>query len=256
MQRNIPLAVCVGGGILDAEKTAKGEENMKVLFVGNSHTYFNDMPRLFARMCAALTGEEPRVQMLAYSNRGLAWHREEYYALRFALLYGGFDYCVLQQQAHPMPPEAETRAALRQIMALCRQCGTEPVLFMTWAMKAEPEVAPVMCGFYRQLAAETGALLCPVGERFAALTAEHPEIELYWKDGAHASPAGDYLIAALFAALLTGRGNAEGVGDEALDFRTDFEGENGLPLSEEDAGRVAFRLDPVTAATLREYARL
>ena len=45
---------------------------MKVLFVGNSHTYFNDMPRLFARMCAALTGEKPEVQMLAYSNRGLS----------------------------------------------------------------------------------------------------------------------------------------------------------------------------------------
>ena len=227
---------------------------MKVLFVGNSHTYFNDMPRLFARMCAALTGEKPEVQMLAYSNRGLRWHREEYYALRFALLYGGFDYCVLQQQAHPMPPEEETRAAAERIMALCRRCGTKPVLFMTWAMKAEPEMADIMSRLYRQLAAETGALLCPVGECFAALTAEHPEIELYWKDGAHASPEGDYLIAAMFAVLLTGRGSTEGIDDRALDFRNDFEGEGGLPLAEEDGECVPFRLSADTAAILREYA--
>ena len=47
---------------------------MKVLFVGNSHTYYNDMPRLFAMMCARLTGDEPEVTMLAYSGRSLAWH--------------------------------------------------------------------------------------------------------------------------------------------------------------------------------------
>ena len=61
---------------------------MRVLFVGNSHTYFNDMPALFGRMCAELTGERPEVTMLAYSGRSLAWHREEYFALRFALLHG------------------------------------------------------------------------------------------------------------------------------------------------------------------------
>ena len=78
---------------------------MRVLFVGNSHTYFNDMPAQFARMVRELTGRKPEVEMLAYSGRSLSWHREEYFALRFALLRGGFDYCVLQQQAHPFPGE-------------------------------------------------------------------------------------------------------------------------------------------------------
>ena len=45
---------------------------MKVLFVGNSHTYFNDMPRLFAEMCGRLTGTEAEVTMLAYPGRSLA----------------------------------------------------------------------------------------------------------------------------------------------------------------------------------------
>ena len=29
---------------------------MRVLFIGNSHTYFNDMPHLFAQMAERLTG--------------------------------------------------------------------------------------------------------------------------------------------------------------------------------------------------------
>lgn len=227
---------------------------MKVLFVGNSHTYFNDMPQLFAEMCRSLSGEEAEVTMLAYSDRGLSWHREEYYTLRFALLYGNYDYCVLQQQAHPMPGEAETAAAAERIIALCRSCGTVPVIFMTWAMKSQPEIAPVMAARYRLLSEKTGALLCPVGERFAALTAEHPEIDLYWKDGAHASPCGDYLIAAAFASLLTGNAELDGIGDEAYDFDNDFEGENGLPLAVEDRSRARIVLPPETARILRSYA--
>lgn len=70
---------------------------MRVLFLGNSHTYFNDMPRLFADMCGELSGERPEVTMLAYSGRSLAWHREEYFSLRFALLYGGYEYCAAQR---------------------------------------------------------------------------------------------------------------------------------------------------------------
>ena len=62
---------------------------MRVLFVGNSHTYFNDMPALFARMCREMSGEEPELQMLAYSGRSLRWHREEYFSLRFALFIAG-----------------------------------------------------------------------------------------------------------------------------------------------------------------------
>ena len=45
---------------------------MRVLFLGNSHTYFNDMPLLFADMCAELGEPRPEVSMLAYSGRTLA----------------------------------------------------------------------------------------------------------------------------------------------------------------------------------------
>ena len=76
---------------------------MRVLFVGNSHTYMNDMPALFADVMEKTTGEKTEVSMLAYSGRQLEWHRAEYFSLRFALLYGNYDYCVFQQAAHPFP---------------------------------------------------------------------------------------------------------------------------------------------------------
>ena len=227
---------------------------MRVLFIGNSHTYFHDMPHSFARMCAQLTGEMPEVTMLAYSNRSLAWHREEYFSLRFALLYGNYDYCVLQQQAHPFPDEELTRQSALRILSLCEAVGTKPVLMMTWAEQAHPEHFPQMQRFYRALASEAGALLAPVGELFDAVRLEHPEIELYWHDGEHASRYGDYLIAATLAALICRTTDLSNLDDTAIDFDLDFEGEDGKPLAAERAEDAVVQLDPKKAKTLRALA--
>ena len=221
---------------------------MKVLFIGNSHTFFNDMPRLFALMCARLTGEEPEVTMLAYPGRSLAWHMQEYLSLRFALLYGSFDYCVIQQQAHPFPGEETTAENAKKIMDLCARVGTKPVLCMTWAERDKPENAALMSDVYRRLAEETGALLAPVGELFEAVRRDYPSIDLYFTDGAHASPAGDYLIAAVYAALLTGAKDLSSLPDTALSFRLP---DGSLSL---DPASMAFPLEGETAAVLKRLA--
>ena len=224
---------------------------MRVLFIGNSHTYFHDMPHTFARMCSQLTGETPEVTMLAYSNRSLAWHREEYFSLRFALLYGQYDYCVLQQQAHPFPDEEQTRQSANRILSLCKSGSVKPVLLMTWAEQATPEHFPPMQRFYAALAAETGAMLAPVGELFDTIHRTCPEVELYWHDGEHASVYGDYLIAATLAALLCQTADLSGLDNQAIDFDLDFEGENGMPLARERAEECAIKLDPVKTTVIR-----
>ena len=61
---------------------------MKVLFIGNSHTFFNDMPALFARFAEMTTGEKTEAVMLAYGGRDYKWHRKEYFSVRYNLLYG------------------------------------------------------------------------------------------------------------------------------------------------------------------------
>ena len=50
----------------------------RVLFIGNSHTYFNDMPALFADFCEAGTGERPFVTMLSHPGKTWEWHLQEY----------------------------------------------------------------------------------------------------------------------------------------------------------------------------------
>lgn len=178
---------------------------MKILFLGNSHTYFNDMPQLMAEMYREVTGILPDITMLAYSGRGLDWHNREYFAARFNLLYGHYDFCIIQQKAHPFPDREITLKEGERLIRLCQSTGTVPVLYMTWAEKAKPENQQAMIDVYTELAQKTGAKLAPVGLIWQTIQQTYPDIELYWNDGEHASPYGDYLAAAAICCTLTGK---------------------------------------------------
>ena len=177
---------------------------MKVLFLGNSHTFFNDMPELFARFAEKTTGEKPEVVMLAYPGRDLDWHRKEYFAMRFNLMHGGYDYCIIQQAAHPYPPIESTLKTGAEIIDLCHRCGVKPVVYMTWAEKRFPENQQKMIDTCEKLASENNALLAPIGSVWQSVQQSRPDIELYHTDGEHAGSYGDFLIAAVLCKLLTG----------------------------------------------------
>lgn len=215
---------------------------MKVLFVGNSHTYFNDLPELFARFAECTGGERLEVTMLAYSCRDLAWHRTEYFSLRFNLMYGNYDYCVLQQAAHPYPPVESTMRFGREIIALCHHCGTVPVVFMTWAEKRFPEHQQIMIDTCEALARENNALLAPVGTVWKKLRETQPEIELYYQDGEHAGPYGDFLIASVLCKLLTGD-ISDAVSGMGFDFMQGGPFDLDMPKALEDRTSVPVPLD-------------
>jgi len=79
------------------------KKDLSILFIGNSHTYFNDMP-LMVKDRADDDGFNCRVTMLAHPGWFLSQHVEEP-EVRFNILYGEYDYVVLQEHAHPFGPE-------------------------------------------------------------------------------------------------------------------------------------------------------
>ena len=224
----------------------------KVLFIGNSHTYMNDMPELTRRMIEDTTGESCEVFMLAYSARPLKWHlEEEYFAVRFNILHGGYDYCVIQEQAHPMPPEKDTIRCMDRIIKLCKKVGTEPIIFENWAEKAKPENQAKMNKRYRAIAEQQGVLLAPIGEVWECALQELYEspyadrYDLYYRDGAHASAVGDYLAATVLAKVITGKLPKE-------DFLTAFD----FSLPDDEWLNVKENVEEETTCLPREVAQV
>ena len=68
---------------------ASKRKPLAILFIGNSHTYFNDMPLMVQRR-AEDAGYDCRVTMIAHGGWFLAQHVEEP-DVRFNNLFGGYD---------------------------------------------------------------------------------------------------------------------------------------------------------------------
>lgn len=164
------------------------KDNFRILFIGNSHTYFNDMPAAVAAM-AGKCGLECEVTMLAHGGWFLEQHVKEP-DVRFNILYGHYDYVVLQEHSHPFGPEEKFYEAVRTLNKWIREAGCIPVIYSTWAKKDEEYVQKRMNEAHEKIAEEIGGILAPVGQSWWVYKENHPDIEMYYEDGAHASENG------------------------------------------------------------------
>lgn len=177
---------------------------MRVLFIGNSHTYYNDMPEIFAEICRR-NGVETEVTMITHGGMGWDFHEKEP-EVRFNIRYGGYDAIVLQHTAHPMGDLDVMEKSGTQLVKWVKEAPSRPVLYMTWAAKRDGEAGqPVMSGAYRRLAKAQYCDVAPVGEAWWRFHALSPETEQYADDGEHASLTGSTIAAYTIAAVILNR---------------------------------------------------
>jgi len=177
-------------GILNMNR---GNTSLRLLFIGNSHTYYNDMPTLVDHM-AREDDYICSVTMLAHPGWYLEQHAAEPEA-RFNILYGRYDYVVLQEHAHPFGPEKKFLDAALTLNTMIRSAGSIPVIYECWSRKSEPEKQRHMNEVHRQVAGRIGALIAPVGEYWWDHQQNCPAVEMYASDGEHASVSGSEFAA-------------------------------------------------------------
>lgn len=171
----------------------KNQKKVRILFIGNSHTYFNDMPEMVAEQFRK-EQYDCEVTMIAHGGWFLEQHVNEP-DVRFNILYGHYDYVVLQEHAHPFGPEEKFYGAVRQLNQWILEAGSKAVIYMTWAKKDEEFNQERMTLAHEQIADELGMLLAPVGKYWWEYMRSYPDIEMYYKDGQHASPDGSRFAA-------------------------------------------------------------
>jgi hypothetical protein len=180
-------------------KKIKGEFSMKTLFIGNSHTYFNHMPRMFTELCI-LKGIDMHSTMLAHPGWRLSQHLEEP-EVYFNVVFGEYDFVVIQQAAHPFPGEESLLDEGGRLCDMIRKGSASPCVYMTWPEKLYPENRDPMREAYIKLSNQTGAALCSVGDAWKI--AQESGMDLYYNDGEHANQLGSYLAACVFLRMLT-----------------------------------------------------
>lgn len=182
---------------------------MRILMLGNSLTFANDMPS----MLAEITGAE-----VIHHTRGGARLAEQLNPktqmgekTKAALENESWDYVVLQEMSNG--PITARKTFLENSERLCKKikaAGAMPIFYATWAYRRGSEdlnrlglaydvMAAQLAEAYR-LAAETNeALIAEVGKRFYELADRQ---DLYAEDGQHPNEQGSRIAAETIAAVI------------------------------------------------------
>jgi len=179
---------------------------MRILMLGNSFTFCNDVPKMISGMLQAEV--ESVVRGGAYLRQRLDPADELCAQTKDALAKGGWDYVVLQEQSNnPATNKADFLQAAHALCAKIRAAGAKPVFYATWAYKdggeklasvnmTNAEMLKKLYDAYHEAADANDALIADVG---VAFDRQKDVVELYVHDGYHASPAGSMLAAATIA---------------------------------------------------------
>ena len=203
-------------------QNASAARPLRVLFVGNSHTLFNDMPHMIARLAEAARDQRRfDYTVEAVNGATLADHLAGT-AVRERLGGSSWDYVVLQeQQQRPTftfnaeQIDREFYAPARTLDVLARAAMAKTVLYMTWARR-DGDVDNVLGDNYEsmqersrqshmRLAHELDAMVAPVGLAWRWALHERPTLPLWAADGMHPSLHGSYLAACVLYAVLYAR---------------------------------------------------
>lgn len=198
-------------------------DSVRVLWIGNSFTYYNDVPKMVEEMGKA-NGVNISVTRILKGGEKFSGHLQNP-ELHRQLERGVWDYVVMQEFSST--PAYSTKYVAENILPYASQIdslakkfspGVETVYYMTWGHKhgntrqtdyplddSYEQMQNRISTTYIDMAYENGGTVAPVGFAWRNIRRNHPEIELYIEDNFHPSLAGSYLAANTIFSTIYGK---------------------------------------------------
>lgn len=207
-----PFSNCYGQA---GETPAANSLSITVLFIGNSITYYNDMPSLFMNMAAA-GGKEVSVNAWVRGGVILGYFAQSAQAAQF-INQKKWDYVILQDGDYHIIYPGEHRRLAKAVdflkgLILKNNPDTKILFHLLHALKdglTHDNVHYDYRAFTRKIIDGTTAFaelvdlpIAPVGRVWNEIVLNQPGIELYDPDKMHPTYAGSYLIACVYYSLI------------------------------------------------------
>ena len=202
---------------------AKEQKPVRILFIGNSYSFFNDLPNMLMEV-AKTKDIRLDVATAAYGGWTLQQHAHSKQTLNI-LNKMKWDYVVLQEQS-VIPSIRGTREkkmypAARKLVQIIRRNGAKPVFFMTWGRRhglreqgfdSYSAMQRQITQGYETIARELKVRIAPVGIAWKKARMDAPLLDFWIEDGSHPNKEGSYLAACVFYATIF-QDSPEGTGD-------------------------------------------
>lgn len=205
-------------------QAAAEQDSLRILWVGNSFTYYNDLPAMVQRIAQT---QKIKLSYAKITKGGERWSGHlKNRKLLDTLARGGWDYVVLQEQS--TIPALQTEKVAREVYPAARELDSlihaaspdaHVVFYMTWGHKYGnrkhiDDYPPAntyegmqerLTTSYLEMTYANDAWCAPVGMAWRRVRRERPALQLYKQDCFHPSTVGSYLAANVFFATLFGR---------------------------------------------------
>jgi hypothetical protein len=213
---------------------------LHVLFIGNSHTFTNDLPSIMRDFACAM-GTKIVSQQSTPGGVGFMEHSTNPDTLA-AIKAAAWDIVIMQdQQQRPgyrLDEVERDHLPAAQILVDAIRANrkrTRPIFYMVWSRRGGDmdncQYYPLLCSFegatqaiadgYRLYAERTESELAPVALAWAAIQADHkspiPGDQLWMADGSHPTLPGSYLAAAVLLRTMLRTQTADVEYDGGLD---------------------------------------
>ncbi|MDP5092245.1 MAG: hypothetical protein NWQ17_02980 [Polaribacter sp.] len=181
-------------------------KKIRVLFVGNSFTYYNNLPQVVSAMAKSQDIIiETKHSTVGGSSLENHWKSERGTQTRVMLELEKWDFVVFNNHSLSAINKPENFIDYGKRFAdLVRTKGAEPIFMMTWAYKSNPLMLPEIEKMYKTLCDQTKSDYVPGGPLFASSIKYRPDLELF-HDNIHPSSNGTYLLGLAFFKYFTGK---------------------------------------------------
>lgn len=198
---------------IEEPTTGFTEPAKKILFIGNSATYYNDMPKMLKGLANA-DGKQAEITAITASGYKLSQFTSVsnvYYAqLINQLQTNSWDFVVLQDHREVIIQNpSKTEEAISILKKYIDAAGAQLIIYETQADSKGREffinnssifmdnltMQFYMSRNYYSIGNKFNALVCSAGDNYSRCMNLYPNIVLYNKDLLHPSPYGSYMVA-------------------------------------------------------------
>lgn len=182
----------------------------RILFIGNSYTYRNNMPLLFEKI-AQSKGKSVEVCAVTTGRFNFFKHAHSMKVIE-SLKNEKWDVIILQGSSRDMLRDSsffnhKTYPAVSKLMSYIQkfQKSSQTYFYMTWPYRngvrkdmrfSNPDTMLLAVeNGYNILSAKYQVPIIPVGKVFRSFYKNNPQIDLYVRDNSHPSFYGSYLVA-------------------------------------------------------------
>lgn len=175
----------------------------RILFIGNSLTYTNELPVLVQQLFVSLKKPKPFVEAFTEPGASLGDHWQLPRTGK-RIVEGKWDYIILQQGSSTLAAsQKEFMKDMETGKQYFKKTKAKVCLYMVWPETNRKQYFPQVRQAYANAAKAVDGLFLPAGIALQQVQENAPHLALF-TDGLHPTPLGTFLAGYVIAAKLTG----------------------------------------------------